>query len=166
MRSADRPKHLGGSKCPSPKNLKFTRLTQNLGQLKGSYRDFQSNCWINLRILGQACEFYLTMLSPILWAHTDCFCTLELAQAETESMTFRETRRGSVEEAAVVSIPAGVAGQPPLLLEEAATVHLSLHPMRKASSASTSSASPIPDEAVPVCLHLRLASTVRRRAST
>jgi hypothetical protein len=40
-------------------NLKFTGLTQNLGQLYGSYRDFQSNCWVNLRILGQPCEFYL-----------------------------------------------------------------------------------------------------------
>ena len=34
-------------------NLKFTGLTQNLGQLSGSYRDFQSNFWANLRILGQ-----------------------------------------------------------------------------------------------------------------
>jgi hypothetical protein len=40
-------------------NLKFTGLTHNLGQLYGSYRDFQSNCWVNLRILGQPCEFYL-----------------------------------------------------------------------------------------------------------
>jgi hypothetical protein len=40
-------------------NLKFTGLTQNLGQLEGSYRDFQSNCWVNLRILSQPCEFYL-----------------------------------------------------------------------------------------------------------
>ena len=23
------------------------------------YRDFQSNCWVNLKILGQPCEFYL-----------------------------------------------------------------------------------------------------------
>ena len=23
------------------------------------YGDFQSNCWVNLRILGQPCEFYL-----------------------------------------------------------------------------------------------------------
>ena len=40
-------------------NLKSTGLTQNLGQLRGSYRDFQSNFWVNLRILGQPCEFYL-----------------------------------------------------------------------------------------------------------
>ena len=44
-------------------NLKLTgltqNLTQNLGQLEGPYRDFQSNCWVNLRILGQPCEFYL-----------------------------------------------------------------------------------------------------------
>ena len=39
--------------------MKFTGLTHNLGQLYGSYRDFQSNCWVNLRILGQPCEFYL-----------------------------------------------------------------------------------------------------------
>ena len=40
-------------------NLKFTGLTQNLGQLRCSHMDFQSNCWVNLRILGQPCEFYL-----------------------------------------------------------------------------------------------------------
>jgi hypothetical protein len=45
------------------RNLKFTGLTQNLGQLEGSYRDFQSNCWVNLRILGQPCEFYLRALA-------------------------------------------------------------------------------------------------------
>jgi hypothetical protein len=28
--------------------LKFTGLTQNLGQLYGSDRGFQSNCWVNL----------------------------------------------------------------------------------------------------------------------
>ena len=41
-------------------NLKFTGLTQNLGQLQGSYRDFQSNFWVVLRILGQPCEFPFT----------------------------------------------------------------------------------------------------------
>jgi hypothetical protein len=42
-------------------NLKFTGLTQNLGQLyKGSYRDFHSKCWVNLRILGRPCDFYLS----------------------------------------------------------------------------------------------------------
>ena len=41
------------------RNLKSTGLTQNLGQLQGSYGDFQSNCWVNLRILGQPCDFYL-----------------------------------------------------------------------------------------------------------
>jgi hypothetical protein len=58
-----------GSRCASPspsgpcrpteKNLEFTGLTQNLGQLYGFYRDFQSNFWVNLRILGQPCEFHL-----------------------------------------------------------------------------------------------------------
>ena len=28
---------------------------------KGPYRDFQSNCWVNLRILGQPCAFYLSV---------------------------------------------------------------------------------------------------------
>ena len=28
-------------------NLKSTGLAQNLGQLYGSHRDFQSNCWVN-----------------------------------------------------------------------------------------------------------------------
>jgi hypothetical protein len=32
------------------RNLKFTGLTQTLGQIAGSYRDFQSNFWVNLRI--------------------------------------------------------------------------------------------------------------------
>jgi hypothetical protein len=45
-----------------PRNLRFTGLTQNLGQIEGSYRDFQSNCWVNLRILGQPCGFYLRHL--------------------------------------------------------------------------------------------------------
>jgi hypothetical protein len=40
--------------------LKFTGLTQNLGQPYGSYRDFQPNCWVDLRILGQPCGLYLT----------------------------------------------------------------------------------------------------------
>jgi hypothetical protein len=40
-----------------PMNLKYTGLTQNLGQLYGAYREFQSNCWVNLQILGQPCEF-------------------------------------------------------------------------------------------------------------
>jgi hypothetical protein len=39
-------------------------LTQNLGQLKALYRDSQSNFWVNLRILGQPCEFYLGGLRP------------------------------------------------------------------------------------------------------
>jgi hypothetical protein len=29
------------------------------GQLSGSYRDVQINCWVDLRILGQPCGFYL-----------------------------------------------------------------------------------------------------------
>ena len=40
--------------------MKFKGLTQNLGQLRCSYRDFHSNCWVNFRILGQPCEFYLS----------------------------------------------------------------------------------------------------------
>jgi hypothetical protein len=46
-------------------NLKFTGLTQNLGQLYGSYRGFQSNFWVNLRILGQPCEFYLPLIRTL-----------------------------------------------------------------------------------------------------
>jgi hypothetical protein len=50
-----------------PLNLEFTGLSQNLGQLEGSYRDFQSNCWVNLQILGQPCEFYLLVhLVPLV----------------------------------------------------------------------------------------------------
>jgi hypothetical protein len=40
-------------------NLKSTGLAQNLGEPGGSCRDFQSNCRVNSRILGQPCEFYL-----------------------------------------------------------------------------------------------------------
>ena len=41
-------------------DLKFTGLTQNLGHLCGSlYSDFQSNCWANVRILGQPCDLHL-----------------------------------------------------------------------------------------------------------
>ena len=29
-----------------------------MGQLEGTDRDFQSNCWVNLRILGQPCKLY------------------------------------------------------------------------------------------------------------
>ena len=43
------------------RNLEFTALAQNLGQLYGSYMDFQSNFWVDLRILGQPCEFYLCL---------------------------------------------------------------------------------------------------------
>jgi hypothetical protein len=30
-----------------------------MGQLYSYYRDFQSNFWVKLRILGQPCGFYL-----------------------------------------------------------------------------------------------------------
>jgi hypothetical protein len=48
---------------PSSPNLTSTGLAQNLDPLLGSYRDFQSNFWVNLRILGQPCEFYLPVLA-------------------------------------------------------------------------------------------------------
>jgi hypothetical protein len=50
---------LGAAVALPARNLKFTGLNQNLDQFQGSYRDFQSNCWVNLRILGQPCEIYL-----------------------------------------------------------------------------------------------------------
>ena len=37
----------------------LTGLTQNLGQLQGSYKNFQSNCWVNSRTLGQPCAILL-----------------------------------------------------------------------------------------------------------
>jgi hypothetical protein len=40
-------------------NLKFTGVAQNLDQLQVSDWYFQSNFWVNSRILGQPCEFYL-----------------------------------------------------------------------------------------------------------
>jgi hypothetical protein len=42
-------------------NLTYPGLSQNIGQLEGSYRDFQSNCWVNLLSLGHPCEFYLQL---------------------------------------------------------------------------------------------------------
>ena len=39
---------------------KIHRVDPEFGStLTVSNRDFQSNCWVNLRILGQPCEFYL-----------------------------------------------------------------------------------------------------------
>jgi hypothetical protein len=51
----------GATLLPAGKgNLKSTGLTQNLGQLyKGSDRDLQPNCWVNLQNLSQPCGFYL-----------------------------------------------------------------------------------------------------------
>jgi hypothetical protein len=41
-------------------SLKLTGLAQNLGHLYASYRDSQSNCWVNLRVLGRCPgEFHL-----------------------------------------------------------------------------------------------------------
>ena len=60
-------------------DLKFTGLTQNnygptLTPLL-KYRDFQSNCWANLRILGQPCAFYLRAGGadggPLVWVVPD-----------------------------------------------------------------------------------------------
>ena len=45
-------------RCDRVENLKFIGLTQNMDELLGTYRDFQSNCWVNLRIVGQPCGFY------------------------------------------------------------------------------------------------------------
>ena len=42
-------------RCRVGCNLRFTGLTQNLGQLYDSYRDFQSKCWVNLHFLCQPC---------------------------------------------------------------------------------------------------------------
>jgi hypothetical protein len=39
------------------RKVKFTGLAQNLGRLQASNMDFQSNCWANLRILGQPSAF-------------------------------------------------------------------------------------------------------------
>jgi hypothetical protein len=42
----------------SGSKVKFTGLTQTLGQLiTASNRDSQSNCWVNLKIVGQPSEF-------------------------------------------------------------------------------------------------------------
>jgi hypothetical protein len=46
----------------APTHLRGTihRVGQSVGgHLEASYRDSQSKCWANLRILGQPCEFLL-----------------------------------------------------------------------------------------------------------
>ena len=48
--------HVSSANLGSVK-VRFTGLAQTLGQLDDSNRDFRSNCWANLRILGQPCEF-------------------------------------------------------------------------------------------------------------
>jgi hypothetical protein len=39
------------------RSVKFAGLAQNSDQLQASNKDFHSNCWANLRILGRSCEF-------------------------------------------------------------------------------------------------------------
>ena len=39
---------------------KIHRVGPESGSTLSSYRDFRSNCWVNLRILGQPCELYVT----------------------------------------------------------------------------------------------------------
>ena len=46
-------------------DVKFTGLAQILGQLSASNRDLQSNCWANLIILGQPCDFLLLAELPL-----------------------------------------------------------------------------------------------------
>ena len=46
-----------GAADPADGKVKFTGLNKNLGQLQDSNRDFQPNCWANVRSLGQPCEF-------------------------------------------------------------------------------------------------------------
>jgi hypothetical protein len=44
----------------TPLKPEIHRVDPEFGSTLGLlYRDFQSNCWVNLRILGQPCEFYL-----------------------------------------------------------------------------------------------------------
>jgi hypothetical protein len=74
-------------------NLKCTGLIHNLGQLIGIFvesgstnRDFLSNCWVNLQILGQPCEFYLVGSRPSLADRVLCgelSCASCLAAAAT-----------------------------------------------------------------------------------
>ena len=52
----------GGHIYMSGVNLKFTGLTHNLGQLEGFYREFQSNCWVNL----QCCKLWVNPVNVTL----------------------------------------------------------------------------------------------------
>jgi hypothetical protein len=47
----------------SPK-VQFTGLAQTLGQLEDSNRDFQSNCWASLQILGQPGGCQVSLVGP------------------------------------------------------------------------------------------------------
>jgi hypothetical protein len=55
---------------PAPTGLRpaaeFAGLAQNLHQVSASNRDSHSNCWANLRILGQLpCKFYARGQRPV-----------------------------------------------------------------------------------------------------
>jgi hypothetical protein len=66
-------------------SLKSAGLAQNLGQLYGSDRDFQSNCWANLRILGQPCEFYISYgRIHILCAAANAYAAVRRADASPD----------------------------------------------------------------------------------
>ena len=56
-----------GARRAEPSPPEIHRVDPESGSTpEGSCRDFQSNCWANLRILGQPCEFYLHCTAPSL----------------------------------------------------------------------------------------------------
>ena len=78
-------------RAPCSISLKFYRVDPESGStLRLLYRDFQSNCWVNLRILGQPCEFYL--ISAVGKAdrhHGLCIMTLRTARRAAPHQALR-----------------------------------------------------------------------------
>jgi hypothetical protein len=54
---------------PAAPGGKIHRVDPDFGStLKVSNRDYQSNCWVNLRMLGQPCEFQV-LDRGLVWQH-------------------------------------------------------------------------------------------------
>jgi hypothetical protein len=50
---------------------KIHRVGPNVGQLQASNRDFQSNCWADLRIWGQPCDFQVLAVIAVIGGQND-----------------------------------------------------------------------------------------------
>ena len=57
--------------------VKITRLAHSLGHLQDSNGDFQSNLWVDLKIMSQPCEFQVPLGGLFAWQ----LCNLREARA-------------------------------------------------------------------------------------